>query len=98
MSLCSTHFRLWLAISQPASFMAATISGFRFRAVATPKTVVGSLRSVKIRQRRQKPAREPYFEHRFDIGVALPRPGLRAQNVGQERFRRAVTMQDVVFA
>src|SRR5213082_717010 len=60
MSLCSTHLRLWLAMSQPASFMAATTCGFRFNAVATPNTVVGSLRSVKIRHNRQKPAREPY--------------------------------------
>ena len=60
MSLCSIHFRLWLAMSQPASFMAATTSGFRCSAVATPNTVVGNLRSVNIRHSRQKPAREPY--------------------------------------
>ena len=60
MSLCSIHFRLWLAMSQPASFMAATISGLRFSAVATPNTVVGNFRSVNIRHSRQKPAREPY--------------------------------------
>ena len=60
MSLCSIHFRLWLAMSQPASFMAATTSGFRFSAIATPNTVAGKLRSVNVRHSRQKPAREPY--------------------------------------
>ena len=38
------------------------------------------------------------FEHRFDIGVALARPGLRAQHVRQERFGGAIAMQDVVLA
>ncbi len=47
-------------MSQPASFIAATTCGFRFKAVATPNTVVGNLRSVNIRHNRQKPAREPY--------------------------------------
>src|SRR5580693_1359183 len=94
MSLCSTHFRPWLAMSQPASFMAATISGFRFSAVATPNTVVGSLRSANIRQRRQKPAREPYS----NIDSILPWPGLRAQDIGQESFRCTVSVQDVVLA
>ena len=36
MSLCSTHLSPWLAISQPASFIAATCSGARASAVATP--------------------------------------------------------------
>ena len=40
--------------------MAATTSGLRANAVATPNTVTGSLRSLKMRQSRQKPAREPY--------------------------------------
>ena len=60
MSLCSTQRRLWLAISQPASCIAATTSGLRFSAIATPNTVAGSFRSVNIRHSRQKPAREPY--------------------------------------
>ena len=98
MSLCSIHFRLWLAMSQPASFMAATTSGFRFSAVATPNTVAGKLRSVNIRHSRQKPAREPYSNIDLDIGVALARPGLRAQHVGQERFRGAVAVQNIVLA
>src|SRR5215475_9632906 len=38
------------------------------------------------------------FEHRLDIGMAPSGPWLRAQHVGQERFRRAVAMQDVVLA
>src|SRR5262249_56803155 len=38
------------------------------------------------------------FEHRFDIGMAPSGPWLRAQHVRQERFRRAVAMQDVVLA
>ncbi len=29
--------------------------------------------------------------------MALPRPRLRTQYIGQKRFRRAVTMQNVVF-
>jgi hypothetical protein len=40
--------------------MAATASGWRCIAVATPNTVTGMLRSVNIRHRRQNPAREPY--------------------------------------
>ena len=47
-------------MSQPASFIAATMSGLRCSAVATPNTVAGHLRSVKARHSRQKPAREPY--------------------------------------
>jgi hypothetical protein len=35
-SLYSIHFSPWLAISQPASFIAATCSGARASAVATP--------------------------------------------------------------
>ncbi len=38
------------------------------------------------------------FEHRLDVGVALARPGLRAQHVGQERLRGAVAVQNVVLA
>lgn len=40
--------------------MAATASGLRCIAEATPKTVTGRLRRVNARQRRQKPARAPY--------------------------------------
>jgi hypothetical protein len=40
--------------------MAATASGARASAVATPNTVSGRLRSLNNRHRRQKPAREPY--------------------------------------
>jgi hypothetical protein len=36
MSLYSIHFSPWLAISQPASRIAATCSGARASAVATP--------------------------------------------------------------
>jgi len=36
MSLCSIHLSPWLAISQPASFIASTCSGLRASAVATP--------------------------------------------------------------
>src|SRR6201995_6016548 len=60
-------------MSQPASFMAATASGFRCRAVATPNTVTGSLRPVKIRHSRQKPAREPYSN--IDSILAWSCPG-----------------------
>src|SRR5581483_5689425 len=38
------------------------------------------------------------FEHRFDVGVALPWPGLRAQHVGEERLRGEVAMQNIVLA
>ena len=38
------------------------------------------------------------FEHRFDIGMALAGPGLRAQYVGQERFRRAIAVENIVLA
>ncbi len=98
MSLCSTQRRLWLAISQPASCIAATTSGLRFSAIATPNTVAGRLRSVNIRHSRQKPAREPYSNIDLDVGVALADPGLRAQHVGQKRLRRAIAVQDVVLA
>src|SRR6056297_1035872 len=36
MSLCSIHFKPWLAISHPASSMASTCSGHRANAEATP--------------------------------------------------------------
>ncbi len=52
--------RPWLAISQPASRMAATPSGLRASAVATPNTVTGSPRALNSRHSRQNPAREPY--------------------------------------
>ncbi len=38
------------------------------------------------------------FEHRLDVGMTLARPWLRAEHVGEERFRGAVTVQDVVLA
>ncbi len=60
MSRWSIHLKPWLAISHSASRMAATASGLRASAVATPKTVIGTLRSVKSRHSRQKPARAPY--------------------------------------
>ena len=85
-------------MSQPASFMAATTSGLRFSAVATPNTVVGILRSVNIRHSRQKPAREPYSNIDSILAWRWPGPWLRAQHIRQERFRGAIAMQNVVLA
>src|ERR1035438_2456600 len=52
--------------------MAATTSGLRCNAVATPNTVVGSLRSLNIRHSRQKPAREPYSNIDSSQPLTLP--------------------------
>ena len=54
------QLRPWQAISWPSSRNAATASGLRLSAIATPNTVSGSLRSSNMRSRRHSPAREPY--------------------------------------
>ncbi len=59
-SRMSTHLRPWQAISHAASRIAATASGLRASAVATPNTVMGTARRVNNRHRRQNPARAPY--------------------------------------
>src|SRR5262249_43174093 len=38
------------------------------------------------------------FVHRLDVHVALPRPGLGTEHVGQERLRGGVAVQDVALA
>ena len=38
------------------------------------------------------------FVHRLHVHVPLARPGLRAEHVGEKRFRRGVAMQDVALA
>ena len=47
-------------MSQLASTIAATASGLRSSAMATPKMVTGMPRPAKRRCRRQKPTRLPY--------------------------------------
>ena len=98
MSLCSIHFRLWLAISQPASFMAATTSGFRLQRGGDAEHRGRQLAFGEHPPQPPEAGARAIFEHRFDIGVALAGPGLRAQHVGQKRLRGAVAVQDVVLA
>ena len=59
----SIQRRPWLAISQPASFIAVTASGLRSRAWVTPKTVRGTEREANSSCSRQKPTREPATPH-----------------------------------
>jgi len=81
---------------QPASFMAATTSGFRFNAIATPTRSPANCVRQKSHNR-QKPAREPYSN--IDSILAWRRrPGLRAQHIGQERLRGAIAVENIVLA
>ena len=98
MSLCSIHFRLWLAMSQPASFMAATTSGISLQ---RHRDAEHGHRQIAFGEHPPQPPEagaRAIFEHRFDIGVALAGPGLRTQYVGQERFRGAIAVENIVLA
>ena len=78
--------------------MAATASGLRSSAVATPKTVTGRLRSVKMPPQPPEPGAGAVFVDRLHVHVALARPGLCADDLGQERLRRRIAVQDAVLA
>ena len=58
-------------------------------------------RHVAVREQPPKPPKSrarAVFVHRFDVHVALPRPGLRAKHVREKRLRGGIAMQDIVLS
>ena len=78
--------------------MAATISGLRASAVATPNTVTGMLPRGEQPPQPPEPGARAILEHQLHVHVTLPGPGRRAEHVGEEGLGGLVAVQDRVLA